>query len=458
MSNSIFHKLKRAAIFTFKILVYRNPLYKSIGFCYWKKLISKDVDLLLGSQPADLLDIGGKKVLIVVAHMDDELIFAAPIIVGNWSKCTLVVATDGGVGRCDSLKKICNKRGVDLKFVNDIYEASEYPRSEMYQRDLNKNQKTKLSDILSELKNDNWDFVFTHNCWGEYGNGQHSAVSELVRKFFNDQRLVYFSFSELEKNKKEKNDLVFFPTSNRISLFSRGIFLSSTTKKYFFLDKNTFVSNRSLDLTLSLRALYKGFETWPMDGRSSLDQFLLSKRVCFYRPNLATRFLEHNINTNVRYFLDNFLIDYIKFIEGNLCWVGWDKMCVDHGYHKRFANTKFVTLDYKKRDYKEKNVDILGDICNLSGIVDDESFDMTVMNGVLEYVEDMGAALRELYRITKKGGRILLGTPGATWTNTGKNRPTKDFLVSSLEREFKIIEVWNINLSDYHYILLFKDY
>jgi SAM-dependent methyltransferase len=65
--------------------------------------------------------------------------------------------------------------------------------------------------------------------------------------------------------------------------------------------------------------------------------------------------------------------------------------------------------------------------------VDDASFDVVLCTQVLEHVDDPSAAVRELYRVTAPGGRVLASTHGTQvyhpnpgdhwrWTHTGLER------------------------------------
>ena len=65
--------------------------------------------------------------------------------------------------------------------------------------------------------------------------------------------------------------------------------------------------------------------------------------------------------------------------------------------------------------------------------VDDGSFDLVLCTQVLEHVEDPGQAVRELYRVTAAGGRVLASTHGVQvyhpspadywrWTHSGLER------------------------------------
>ena len=447
-------KIKNRILFIFKLLIYRNPVYRKWNQWYWQRHFNQE-HTSTNSQLQSVLKLHEKKILIVVAHMDDELIFGAALLASPYARCKLIVATDGGEGRVTALTKICKERAIEFEYIHDTYEASEFSRDEYFKRDLNDSQKTKLKEFLESAKQEQWDMVVTHNAWGEYGNGQHSAVHRLVNSFFNPAQLFYFTFSEIYKHRGDQN-VIHFPHMIKEDGCFRGIFQHQQTGAYYFLDTNQAISNPDMSATLQLRSYYKGFETWPMTADSALDQFLREPVCYLYNPAIQTQFLEHEVDAPVRSFLDNYLLEYIKFNFGTLCWIGWDKMCEDHNYQKRFAPAKLITIDKKQRGDIQRPIDFVGDMIDLHGIVADDSFDTLIMNGVLEYVDDMSKAISEMARITKKGGRCLLGTPGATWTETGKNRPTKKFLQEELQKYFNIIELWNINTADYHYVLLLK--
>ncbi|MGH1398892.1 MAG: class I SAM-dependent methyltransferase [Alphaproteobacteria bacterium] len=57
-----------------------------------------------------------------------------------------------------------------------------------------------------------------------------------------------------------------------------------------------------------------------------------------------------------------------------------------------------------------RNPDIVGDICDLKTIKDD-SIDAAFVMEVLEHVKDPFAAMKELKRIVKPGGQLILSTP-----------------------------------------------
>lgn len=66
-------------------------------------------------------------------------------------------------------------------------------------------------------------------------------------------------------------------------------------------------------------------------------------------------------------------------------------------------------LDYKTADLQMENVDYKVDMMDMP--FDDESFDFFICSHVLEHVESDDQAIKELYRITKPGGRGILMAP-----------------------------------------------
>ena len=70
---------------------------------------------------------------------------------------------------------------------------------------------------------------------------------------------------------------------------------------------------------------------------------------------------------------------------------------------------KMKNLDYTSADLFSPIVDVKADILDLP--FEDESFDVIFCNHVLEHIEDDRKAMRELYRVMKKGGWGILQVP-----------------------------------------------
>ena len=74
---------------------------------------------------------------------------------------------------------------------------------------------------------------------------------------------------------------------------------------------------------------------------------------------------------------------------------------------KRFKNMD--NLHYTTADLYSPLVDIKADICNLP--FDDNTFDTIFCNHVLEHIPDDTKAMKELYRVLKKGGTGIFQVP-----------------------------------------------
>jgi predicted SAM-dependent methyltransferase len=79
----------------------------------------------------------------------------------------------------------------------------------------------------------------------------------------------------------------------------------------------------------------------------------------------------------------------------------------EQAFYKRFRN--MPNLEYTTTDLNSPLADIKADICNLP--FEDNSFDIIFCNHVLEHIPDDTKAMRELYRILKKGGMGIFQIP-----------------------------------------------
>jgi SAM-dependent methyltransferase len=102
-----------------------------------------------------------------------------------------------------------------------------------------------------------------------------------------------------------------------------------------------------------------------------------------------------------------------------------DVGCGVKPYLPFFATAReYVGVDVVPTEY----ADVVGSIEQLP--VEDASFDVVLCIQVLEHVDDPARAIRELHRVTRPGGRVLLSTHGTQvfhpnpndhwrWTHTG---------------------------------------
>lgn len=79
----------------------------------------------------------------------------------------------------------------------------------------------------------------------------------------------------------------------------------------------------------------------------------------------------------------------------------------EQAFYHRFRKQKNLT--YITTDLESPLADVKADICNLP--FDDESFDWILCNHVLEHIPDDKKAMEELYRILRKGGKLICQIP-----------------------------------------------
>lgn len=79
----------------------------------------------------------------------------------------------------------------------------------------------------------------------------------------------------------------------------------------------------------------------------------------------------------------------------------------EQAFYKCFKNLD--NLDYTTTDLNSPLADVKADICDLP--FNNESFDVVLCNHVLEHIKDDTTAMKEIFRILKKGGWAILQIP-----------------------------------------------
>lgn len=108
--------------------------------------------------------------------------------------------------------------------------------------------------------------------------------------------------------------------------------------------------------------------------------------------------------------------NYKKFIDEKMADIAKEKTVLDVGGAKRFTKwlseyqELFKNCEYKTMDYDDTTgADVVGDIHNIP--LKDESIDAIICSSVLEHVENPIVAVKEMYRILKKGGKLFAHIP-----------------------------------------------
>ena len=143
--------------------------------------------------------ISPKKILMVFAHPDDEVIFGWPVFQDKSIDKTLLICSSDLNNperqwckhRKYTLQSICNRYGI--KLICFDY-SSEFYREETRNEGLSKIRE----QIASKIAEHSYDYIFTHNPIGEYGHLDHKFVFETV--LFNSRYPILYTDICLKTN------------------------------------------------------------------------------------------------------------------------------------------------------------------------------------------------------------------------------------------------------------------
>lgn len=110
-----------------------------------------------------------------------------------------------------------------------------------------------------------------------------------------------------------------------------------------------------------------------------------------------------------RHYIEDFLARYADDIRGRVLEVG------DDAYTRQYGGRRVTRSDVLDVSERNTKATIVADLANADHIPD-ATFDCIILTQTLQYVYDVRAALRTLYRIVAPGGTLLLTVPGISQT------------------------------------------
>jgi SAM-dependent methyltransferase len=130
-----------------------------------------------------------------------------------------------------------------------------------------------------------------------------------------------------------------------------------------------------------------------------------------------------------RYYIEAFLDRHAGDVRGCVLEVG------DDAYTRRFGGDRVARRDVLHVSSSAPSATIVADLADAPH-VESDTFDCIILTQTLQFLYDVHAAMRTLYRILRPGGVLLLTVPGITPTTDDEFRTSWywSFTTASLSR------------------------
>lgn len=132
------------------------------------------------------------KVLMVLAHADDEILWGYPILQDDRFDVELLICSSdlhnpqrqAYAGRREALREVCDFHGIPFTcwdYDSEFYRLANRPTPSLQA----------FSDLLADyIDNSGAEMIFTHNPHGEYGHLDHRLLFQLVAEHAGRSMLI----------------------------------------------------------------------------------------------------------------------------------------------------------------------------------------------------------------------------------------------------------------------------
>lgn len=194
------------------------------------------------------MDLRNKKILMVMAHCDDEIICGWPIFQEKSLKKKILIASSD----LENKERVwCSHRKFVFREVCKSYNISQKCLNFDSCFSMNtKNISFIKNSILDEIDKNEFDFIFTHNYFGEYLHPDHIFLFDLISNNFKSKTII--------------SDIDYTHIKDRYKIFDKSIV--KKFKKNFFKKK---ILNLNLDQEIfdDVKEYYKTFNVWTWSNK-----------------------------------------------------------------------------------------------------------------------------------------------------------------------------------------------